>query len=186
MEVALKTWGRREGERSRIKSPATLTPTGTTIFKKWFRSRNRYSWPRSTRKHNIYTNYNSALKSRLVYLYASMSNQYYEYIFTSKFTSKPPISRGLVYISRGLQSLPMHARGFDFRSLSVLFVFPLFTEKSVDLRGAPVSIASTLPPSGARSRYLVTRFHSFIYRTEISLISIVRTALMRCLVIHRF
>lgn len=145
----------------------------------------RYSGRRSTRKHNIYTNYNPALKSRLVYLYASMSNQYYEYIFTSKFTSKPPISRGLVYISRGLQSLPMHARGFDFRSLSVLFVFPLFNRKicrfTRGTRFHRIDITAAAP-----GRYLVTRFHSFIYRTEISLISIVRTALMRCLVIHRF
>ncbi|KAL0108062.1 hypothetical protein PUN28_014971 [Cardiocondyla obscurior] len=44
-------------------------------------------------KHNICRNYGSMLKSTLVYLYASMSNQYYTYIFTSECTSKPPISR---------------------------------------------------------------------------------------------
>lgn len=128
-------------------------------------------------KHNIYRNYDSMFKSTLVYLYASMSNQYYTYIFTSEFTSKPPISRQ-PHIPA--QSLPV--------SQVLIFVlcsficFSLFTEKSVDLRGPARFHRIDIT---ARA-YLVTRFHSFIYRTEISLISIMRTALMRCLVIHRF
>lgn len=133
-------------------------------------------------KHNIRRNYDSMFKSTLVYLYASMSNQYYTYIFTSEFTSKPPISR------QAHIHIPARNR---YRGVSQVLIFvlcsficfSLFTEKSVDLRGAGVSIASTLPRARV-SGY--ARFHSFIYRTEISLISIVRTALMRCLVIHRF
>lgn len=130
-------------------------------------------------KHNIRRNYDSMFKSTLVYLYASMSNQYYTYIFTSEFTSKPPISR------RPHIHIPARNRyrcvpGFDFRSLFIYLFFPFYW-KICRFTRAGVSIASTLPRA-----YLVTRFHSFIYRTEISLISIVRTALMRCLVIHRF
>lgn len=151
------------------------------IIKFWYRLKNDFCRTRAapTQKHNICRNYGSMFKSTLVYLYASMSNQYYTYIFTSKFTSKPPISRR-PHIHIPAQSLPV--------SQVLIFVlcsficFSLFTEKSVDLRGPARFHRIDIT---ARA-YLVTRFHSFIYRMEILLISIVRTALMRCLVIHRF
>lgn len=73
-------------------------------------------------KHNICRNYGSMLKSTLVYLYASMSNQYYTYIFTSEFTSKPPISRR-PHIHIPAQSLPVCPR-FWFSFFVHLFVFP--------------------------------------------------------------
>lgn len=71
-------------------------------------------------------NYDSMFKSTLVYLYASMSNQYYTYIFTSEFTSKPPISR------RPHIHIPARNRyrwcvpGFDFRSLFIHLFFPFY------------------------------------------------------------
>lgn len=84
-------------------------------------------------KHNICRNYGSMFKSTLVYLYASMSNQYYAYIFTSEFTSKPPISRR-PHIHIPAQSLPVCPRVLIF-VLRSFICFSLFTEKSVDLRG---------------------------------------------------
>jgi len=73
-------------------------------------------------------------KSTLVYLYASMSNQYYAYIFTSEFTSKPPISR------RSHIHIPL-AIVTDVSQVLIFVLCPFicfsrFTEKSVDLRGS--------------------------------------------------
>lgn len=88
----------------------------------------------AVRKHNICRNYGSMLKSTLVYLYASISNQYYAYIFTSEFTSKPPISRR-PHIHIPAQSLPVPVSQVLIFVLCSFICFSLFTEKSVDLRG---------------------------------------------------
>lgn len=75
-----------------------------------------------------------------------MSNQYCEYIFTSEFTSKPPISRGSlslplllllpsIYISKRDRSPTRirEGRRFDFRSLSHLRLFFPFQPKNLPI-----------------------------------------------------
>lgn len=107
------------------------------IMKFRCRLKNDFCWTRSggaVCKHNICRNYGCMLKSTLVYLYASMSNQYYTYIFTSEFTSKPPISRR-PHIHIPAQSLPVCPR-FWFSFFVHLFVFP-FLLKNLSIYEGP-------------------------------------------------
>jgi len=110
--------------------------TRKIITKFWCRLKNDFCRTRAGNavcKHNICRNYGSMLKSTLVYLYASMSNQYHTYIFTSKFTSKPPISRR-PHIHIPAQIVTGVSQVLIFVLCSFI-CFSLFTEKSVDLRG---------------------------------------------------
>lgn len=133
--------------------------------------------------------------SLCVYVESILRIHIYEQIHleTTNKPRFPPPAPPPLDIHFEAQSFPTHPRVLIFVLCPIYLFFPFYPEKSADLRGwkrrrvERGGGAATLPSHRHyRPAYLVTRFHSFIYRTEISLISIVRTALMRCLVIHRF